>query len=90
MGYKMKIAIKDDCVIIELVDDPESFSKERSGRKKNTVKKFTENEESLVEAFRFVFLPHHIKIVNSETLEFFTRELSDVSFWKDDCIFSWR
>lgn len=70
---------------------PDFFKKEQSGIKPNTVR-----DLSLMEVLPlclpckdFKELVSHIQIVDSESGEFFVRELSDISYYDDRFIFSW-
>jgi len=71
---------------------PSNFEKEKDGRKPNTMRKVDWDDA------RFMRLagsslskpPTRVRIINTETLESFTREITDITFWDGWCIISWK
>lgn len=72
--------------------DPSMFKKEQSGIKPNTVRQLTLEEAAplLLPCDDFKELVDTIQIVESKTGEFFTRELTDITYYDDRFIFSWK
>ena len=66
---------------------PENYEKEKDGRKPNTLRTLESYTEHL---FSEETEPEFIIIENSITGEFFTREISDISFWDKWVIISWK
>ena len=64
---------------------PENYVKEKSGVKNNTLRLVTDET-------KFIFLKDctHIKIVNTETQESFTREIRDLTYLDNYVIITWR
>ena len=61
---------------ITVKSSPEFYRKEKLGVKPNTV--------------RILDFKDEITVVNSETEEFFTRTIKDISIWHGVIIISWR
>ena len=72
---------------------PEYYQKEKSGLKCNTVRQITKPDEykAFHYFYRYFDILHNktIKIINSESGEYFTRRLSDINTFKEFYIFSW-
>jgi hypothetical protein len=68
--------------------DPEFYRKEHNGYKPNTVREVDETDH------RFITLragrAKTIRIVSTKTNQSFMRVITDVSFYKNLCIISWR
>jgi len=67
---------------------PEMYEKEQDGRKPNTLRKYDRSDE------RFEALVMKeitcIQINNTKTGEFFTRKITDVTFWEGWVLISWE
>lgn len=61
---------------IEVKSIPENWEKERDGRKPNTVRVLDGKD--------------FIVVHNTDTKEFFEREISDITIWKNQIIISWK
>ena len=72
---------------------PDMFSKERDGLKPNTLRKVDINDNRffrLISCIKRVEPYPLIEIRNTETLESFIRQITDVTFWEGYAIISWR
>lgn len=77
---------KDKLKIIELKSIPEYYLKEKFGSKQNTVRltdDWTEQRWKLFNQSKF------IRIINTDTKEFFIRKISDKTIYKNLAIISW-
>jgi hypothetical protein len=61
---------------IEVKSIPENWEKEKDDRKPNTIRELDGKDI--------------IAVQNTETKEFFEREISDITVWKGKIIISWR
>ena len=66
---------------------PSMYHKEKEGLKPNTLRKI-DNEDKRFELLRKGNCA--IAIINSETQEFFTREVTDYTEWDGYAIISWK
>lgn len=69
------------------------FTKEKSGRKPNTVRSFKATEDGRLEAERLMsslFTLNAIEIVDAATNQRFRRLLTDVSVYDNRVVFSWQ
>lgn len=80
-------------MIIEFKSNPKNYAVEKCGRKSNTFRKVDITDK------RFITLDYasthpfnqylKIKIINTETKESFTRNVSDITYWDGYVIISW-
>jgi len=67
---------------------PDMYEKEKDGRKPNTLRKFDASDVRFADLFQG--LDKFIQIKNVATGETFIREVTDVTYWEDWCIISWK
>ena len=80
----MVIHIRNSCLC--LYSSEEYYFKEQNYNKSNTVRKLSEIEN--IELRRRN--PKYIRINLVGSSQYFIRRLSDISYWQDLTIFSWR
>lgn len=71
------------------------YEKERDNLKCNTVRKLDSDDSRFEDALEVIQLrlsltPHTIKIINPITQESFERTLTDITYYDERFIFSWR
>ena len=75
-------------ILVKFKSIPENYVKEKDGRKPNT--------ERVIEATDVRWkklskgIATHVRITNTETGEYFTRKITDVTFWNGIVVISWR
>lgn len=70
-------------------DEP-YYTKEKSGIKSNTVRILSESDINVLLVIYGIQNIKRINIMNTDKTDYFTRELSDISMYYDNFIFSWR
>jgi hypothetical protein len=82
--------MKDE--VVEFKSVPSNYFKELSGLKSNTVRKIPigDEREEVLKRWEIVGDYGKIKIRNSETKEYFTRVVTDVTIWDGLIIISWK
>jgi len=72
---------------------PEYYEKEYDGRKPNTIRAVdyeTDGRFHALKEWSETGELGHICIINSETKDAFMREITDISYWGEFVIISWR
>jgi hypothetical protein len=82
--------MKDE--VVEFKSTLNNYLKELSGLKPNTIRRLPigDEREEILRRWEIVGDCGQIKIRNSLTKEYFTRNVSDVTIWEDIIIISWR
>lgn len=79
-------------MIIYFKSNPFFFYKEKSGQKPNTIRKVGDNDTRFDDLLEMIQTREYGQIVikNNKTGEEFTRQITDVSYYDENFIISWR
>lgn len=80
--------MKNEKVIVTFKSIPEMFKKEKDDIKPNTLRKI-DTKDFRFKALRLGIVTH-IKIINTESKLYFTREITDYTEWDNMAIISWK
>lgn len=77
--------------VVRFKSTPANWNKEKSGAKANTVRRLDTDERfETLRKWADTGKYGTIEMQNTETKEVFKRDVSDVTFWADSVIISWR
>ena len=79
--------------VVQFKSFPSFFAKEKSGVKNNTVRVATEMDDERFTTLRYWYHSQRygkIRITNSDTGDYFERQIRDITFWMDMWIISWE